>query len=117
MLNNEKAARVLQNPAALGSTSSDPNYIPKKPRAKSKDEAMLRAFHEAGEAGINAPEAAYRNHDLCLHSTASRFAKVYGIVLCRKSETFGRFGSICSRYWLSEADRLRVAAMLGEVTA
>lgn len=117
MRTNEKAARVLQNPAALCSTSSDTNYIPKKPRAKSKDEAMLRAFLEAGDAGINSPEAAYRHHDLCMHSTAHRLKRVYGIVLLRRSEAFGRFGSICSRYWLSETDRQRVAAMLGEAEA
>lgn len=89
----------------------------KKPRKGSKDEAMLKAFVLAGDTGINAPEAAFHHHDLCLHSTASRFKRVYGIVLCSKSETFGRFGSMCSRYRLSGADRPRVAAMLGEVGA
>lgn len=74
---------------------------------------MLKAFVRAGSVGINAPEGAYHHHDLCLHSTAHRLKRVFGLVLCRKSETFGRFKSTCSRYWLSEVDRARVAAVLG----
>lgn len=118
MLNapNEKAARVLQNPAALGSSSSDTNYIPKKPRTGSKDEAMLTAFFFAGIAGINCAEAAYHHHDLCLHSTVARLYRVYGLILSRKYEKFGRFDSTCSRYWLDAAESAKVSAMLGMET-
>jgi hypothetical protein len=88
-----------------------------KLRTGTKREAVLRAFVELGDVGMNCFEAVARCHDYVLRSSISGLQRELGITFSRKFETVGEHGTTCARYWLADADRERAAAMLGEVGA
>lgn len=85
-------------------------------RPTSKRAGVLAALLERGATGLNRFEAESVCHDHVLPSTISELCGEFGLVIPRKLETVcGHRGkpTECSRYFLSEADAVKVRRLLG----
>lgn len=122
MRRQDSTAQAVIPPVPAEVVPLIPDETPPTPPAKplnpdSKRAAILRAFLEVGERGMNCFTAALKYGDFVLRTTVSECSRYHGIAFNKKFEQVpGRNGSKvdCVRYSLTAEGAQKARELLGE---